>query len=138
MSTAVLLYSLVEFYRRVFRSYSLVGAALESGGIRAAIDRLALYGLLQYKVLKYRFPGVMHALIFYGIIILFIATVIRALDYYIGGWLLQPPFFYIYKLANNIAGVIVIVGVAWQPTGGGEGLHQGCRETRATTLSSRF
>ncbi|GBF09865.1 putative iron-sulfur protein [Aeropyrum pernix] len=111
LSSAVLLYSLVEFYRRVFRGYAPLEAAENTGGLRAAVDRLVWYGLLQYKVLRHRFPGIMHASIFYGILVLFIATIIRALDYYIGGWLLQPPFFYVYKLANNIAGILVIVGV---------------------------
>ncbi|MCE4615943.1 MAG: 4Fe-4S dicluster domain-containing protein [Aeropyrum sp.] len=112
ISTAVLLYSLIEFYRRVFKNQDVRKALGQSGGLGGALRKLWLYVLLQYKVIKHRFPGVTHALIFLGILELFIATIIRALDYYAGGIILTPPFFYIYKLANNLAGIAVLVGVA--------------------------
>jgi hypothetical protein len=106
---AVLAYSLAAFYVRVFgRSRP----PEPPGGLRGAARRLLVYALLQRRVLSHRFPGAIHALIFYGIAWLFVATVIRAIDYYAGGAILSSPFFYVYKLANNVAGAAVLAGGA--------------------------
>ncbi len=68
------------------------------------------YGLFQYKVLRHRFPGTMHLMIFSGMIWLFIATTLRALDTYFGPFL-TGDVFKVYKFLNNIAGLAVLLGV---------------------------
>ncbi len=107
LSLLVLAYSLIAFYVRVFG-----GSRPPSppGGLGGALRRLVVYAGLQKKVIAHRFPGAVHAMIFYGILWLFVATVLRALDYYLGGFILQPPFYYAYKLLNNLAGFAVIAG----------------------------
>ena len=109
VSTAVLVYSLAAFYLRVFGK---ARPPSPPGGVKGALRRLLVYAALQRRVLEHRFPGAVHAAIFYGIAWLFIATVIRALDYYTGGVILSTSFFYAYKLLNNIAGFAVLAGGA--------------------------
>ena len=106
VAALVVAYSLYEFYRRVFRE----GFPGLPGGLRGALARLVKYWLLQYKVLRHRFPGSMHAMIFYGMLWLFMATNIRAFDSYVYPILQVPAFFYLYKFLSNVAGTAVILG----------------------------
>ncbi len=68
------------------------------------------YAILQWKVLRKRFPGSMHALIFYGIGWLAVTTVLRAINAHVVVFLVGDVF-YVYKLLANIAGVIAIIGI---------------------------
>ncbi len=79
--------------------------------VRRALTNFAKYAVLQWKVLRDRFPGVMHALIFYGIGWLFIATILRALNVHVAVFLVGPVY-YAYKLLNNIAGLMVLAGAS--------------------------
>ncbi len=104
ISASILLYSLITAYRR----WTAYGEKL-SFNPGSLLRNIVLYSLLQWRVLRHRFPGLMHLAIFLGILWLFIMTVLRALDSYIGpflvGWVWMA-----YKLLGNIAGLLVLVG----------------------------
>ncbi len=104
ISASILVYSLVKAYLR----WTAYGERL-SFNLGGLTRNLILYSLLQWRVLKHRFPGLMHLAIFLGILWLFIMTVLRALDYYIGPFLVGWVWM-VYKLLGNIAGLLVIVG----------------------------
>ncbi len=75
-----------------------------------ALKNFGKFALLQWKVLRQRFPGVMHALIFYGIGWLFIATILSAINEHVVVFLVGDVY-YAYKLINNIAGLMAIAGI---------------------------
>ena len=108
---ALLLYSLVEAYRR----WTFGGERVEWGPLGSRAGSLAKYALFQWRVVRHRFPGTLHLLIFLGMGWLFMATIIRALDLYLfisllGRPLIGPDAFKVYKLLSNIAGAMVVVG----------------------------
>ncbi|MCE4613711.1 MAG: 4Fe-4S dicluster domain-containing protein [Desulfurococcales archaeon] len=107
----VVAYSLVEGFRRWTRGTGLSAGSLFFEGLRRGLPLLLRYGLLQARVLRRRFPGTVHALIFYGMAWLFIATILRGLDYWVGRFLVGD-LWKAYKLASNVAGAMVIIGVA--------------------------
>jgi len=104
ISASILLYSLVVAYRRWTAYGERLGFNL--GG---STRNLVLYSLLQWRVLRHRFPGFMHLAIFLGILWLFTMTVLRALDHYIGPFLVGWVWI-AYKFLGNIAGLLVVVG----------------------------
>ena len=104
---AVLLYALYLGYRR----WTYGGERIEWGPLGARLRLFAKYALFQWKVVRHRFPGTMHLLIYLGMGWLLLATFIRALDLHVfHGALIGPTFFKVYKLLSNIAGLMVIVG----------------------------
>jgi Fe-S oxidoreductase/nitrate reductase gamma subunit len=79
--------------------------------VKEALYNFTKFALLQWKVLRQRFPGIMHAMIFYGIGWLFLATILRALNMHVVIFL-TGNFYYAYKLLNNLAGLLVLVGAS--------------------------
>lgn len=72
--------------------------------------------LTQLKVLRKPTVGSAHALVFYGFIILFIGTILRALEYditmkFLGTRFLVDSNYLIFKLFMNIGGFIAIIGL---------------------------
>ncbi len=102
---ALLLYSLFEGFRR----WTYGGERIQFKPLGQRIEVFLRYGLLQWKVLRHRFPGTMHLLIFAGMIWLLIATILRAMDDYIVNFLVGDVL-RAYKLVSNLAGVSVLVG----------------------------
>ncbi len=81
-----------------------------------AVRNLIVYGVLQRRVLRKPSTGGMHALVFYGFIILFIGTVLRAVEYDItlklfGQRFLVGDVYLVFKLFMNIGGLIAIIGL---------------------------
>jgi len=105
ITVAVLAYSLWQAYKRV--TYG--GQRIEWGPAGLRIRNLVKYALLQWKVVRHRFPGTIHLLIFAGMLWLAIATMLRAFDEYFFR-ILTGETWMIYKLLSNIAGVMVLVG----------------------------
>lgn len=108
---AILLYALFEGYRR----WTYGGQRIEYGPLSARLKYFTKYALLQWKVLRQRFPGLMHLLIFAGMGWLFIATILRAIESdftipVLHARYLTGSVYEAYKLLNNIAGLSVIVG----------------------------
>ena len=80
---------------------------------------LVCHGLLQARTLSQRYPGVMHALMFWGFAVLFLGTVLATIDYDVtlrlpfglGFKLLRGPFYVAYKLALDLFGLFFVVGL---------------------------
>jgi hypothetical protein len=80
---------------------------------------LVRHGLLQGRILTQRYPGVMHALMFWGFCVLFLGTVLATIDYDITlrlPWgldfkLLQGPFYLAYELSLDLFGLFFVVGL---------------------------
>ncbi len=105
ITVIVLLYSLYKAYKR----WTYGGERIEIGPIGLRLRNLVKYALFQWKVLRHRFPGLMHLLIFGGMLWLLIATSLRAIDDHVTT-ILTGEAWMVYKLLSNIAGVMVIVG----------------------------
>ncbi len=105
ITAAVILYSLYIAYKR----WTYGGERLEISPVRLRLKNLVKYALLQWKVVRHRFPGTVHLLIFLGMGWLLVATSLRAIDdhfiRFIGG-----HFFIAYKFLSNIAGLMVLFG----------------------------
>ena len=82
-------------------------------------ERVALvvrHGLLQGRTLSQRYPGIMHALIFWGFCVLFLGTVLATLDYDIAvllfdAKLLKGPFYLVYELSLDAFGLFFVLGL---------------------------
>src|SRR5712692_8580252 len=83
-------------------------------------ERLRLvvrHALLQGRTLTERYPGVMHALMFWGFGVLFLGTVLATIDYDLlwapfGVKLLKGPFYLAYELSLDAFGLFFVVGLA--------------------------
>jgi Fe-S oxidoreductase len=82
-------------------------------------ERLGLvvrHALLQGRTLTQHYPGVMHALMFWGFCVLFLGTVLATIDYDItlplGFKLLQGPFYLAYELSLDAFGLFFVIGLA--------------------------
>jgi len=105
-----------------YRSYSRLGISARDmlsylrDNWKMMIEQLLSYGAFHRKTVKNRYAGVMHLMIFYGILILFISTSLIALSHDI----LKPLFhfgilvgwFYLnFEVWTNIGGIILIAGL---------------------------
>jgi Fe-S oxidoreductase/nitrate reductase gamma subunit len=79
-------------------------------------------GVIQYivghwRVLKDLYPGIMHALIFWGFALLFIGTGLEAFDHYSGLHFLKGTAYITFSFVLELAGLAVLIGVimaAWR------------------------
>ncbi len=77
------------------------------------------HALLQQRTLSQRYPGIMHALMFWGFCVLFLGTVLATLDYDVtlrlpfglDFKLLQGPFYLAYELSLDLFGLFFVVGL---------------------------
>ncbi len=73
---------------------------------------LLKYGILQLRTWRKAYPGVFHAMIFWGMIVLFIATVVVLIDYDLGLPIMKGKFYlYFQSLFVDIFGLLAIIGV---------------------------
>jgi Fe-S oxidoreductase len=81
---------------------------------------LLRHGLLQARTLTQRYPGVMHALMFWAFCVLFLGTVLATIDYDITTRLpfgldfklLRGPFYLLYELSLDLFGLFFVIGLA--------------------------
>ncbi len=111
ISAAIFLYGL---YRRMVSWFGSFPPPLPSPG--RALRNIVVYGLLQRRVVRKPSTGGMHVLVFYGFIILFIGTVLRALEYdvtlrFFGTRFLVGDTYLVFKFFMNIGGLIAIIGL---------------------------
>ncbi|MGC8621177.1 MAG: heterodisulfide reductase-related iron-sulfur binding cluster [Caldisphaera sp.] len=102
----ILLYSAYVGYKR----WTYGNEKIKWPSLTYIVKNFIQYVILQWKVLRKRFPGTMHALIFYGIGWLAVTTVLRAINAHVVIFLTGDVFF-VYKLLANIAGIIAIIGI---------------------------
>jgi Fe-S oxidoreductase/nitrate reductase gamma subunit len=74
-------------------------------------------GLFQSRILSQRYPGLMHAAIFWGFLVLFAGTVIATVDWEITrllfDWrLLKGPFYLGFEVVLDLFGVLLLIGLA--------------------------
>ena len=77
---------------------------------------LVVDGLFQRRLLREPYPGLMHAFLLWGFIILFLGTITIAVqeDFTVplmGVEFLRGAFYVTYKLILNIAGLLALVGI---------------------------
>jgi Fe-S oxidoreductase len=87
------------------------------GELHLRMRRLLTEGLLQSRILSQRYPGLMHAAIFWGFLVLLAGTVLATIDWEITrllfDWrLLQGPFYLAFELVLDLFGVVLLAGVA--------------------------
>ncbi len=98
-------------------------ALWREGKPEARLDRLPerfrfliRHGLLQARTLTQRYPGVMHALMFWGFCVLFLGTVLATIDYDLvwlpfGGKILRGWFYLAYEVSLDLFGLFFVVGL---------------------------
>jgi Fe-S oxidoreductase/nitrate reductase gamma subunit len=113
MAVAVLAMLLGIYWRiRVWRRGQ---PAVRFDHLGERLGRLTKYAIGQTKILSQRYPGWMHLGIFWGFVLLFMGTVLATLDADIwlplGGKLLIGPFYLVYKLVLDLAGLGFVIGL---------------------------
>jgi Fe-S oxidoreductase/nitrate reductase gamma subunit len=114
--------ALAFFFYGIYRRYFLwrkVGrdeGSISFDSLGKRLWFLIIDGLLQRRLLREYYPGLMHAFILWGFIILFLGTLTIALQEDItiplmGVSFLKGYFYLFYKLALNTAGLLGIVGI---------------------------
>ena len=104
------------FYRRA-KHWQLGQPEQLSGSVGQRIKSLLIYAIGQGRILKEKYPALMHVLIFVGIILLFFGTVTESFEHYIWQLILGQSrflvsdFYLIFSLILDIAGVAAIVGI---------------------------
>ena len=107
------------------RRIQLWRRGLAEFGLDRPLDRLGRtikYGVAQTRVLRQRYPGVFHFAIFWGMVLLFIGTVLGSADTDIFELifktkLLYGTFYVVYKVVLDLAAVGVLIGLglaAWR------------------------
>jgi Fe-S oxidoreductase/nitrate reductase gamma subunit len=99
------------FYRRV--------QIWRRGASEARFDRpleriglLVRYAVLQLRTWRKAYPGSFHALIFWGFVVLFMATVVVLVDYDFGIPIMRGEFYlYFQSLFVDVCGALAIVGI---------------------------
>jgi Fe-S oxidoreductase/nitrate reductase gamma subunit len=112
LGAILFLYGLYRSYRR----WTYGGQKIVIDHLFIRLKNLIKYGILQRKVLLKPFEGTMHSLIYIGFIILFIGTLLRALEAditlkFLGYRFLTGNIYLVFKLAMNIGGALAIIGL---------------------------
>ena len=105
-----------------YRSYSRMGITIDKMARYAwhnwarMIKQALMYGFFHKKNIKNRYAGIMHVLISYGILVLFIATALIALSHdilkpLIHQGILVGDFYLNFEVWANIGGVMLIAGI---------------------------
>ncbi len=104
ISVSIVAYSLFKAYKR----WTAHGEKIKANP-GSLLGNLTLYSLLQLRIVRHRFPGFIHVMIFAGILWLLIMTILRALDYYLAPFL-TGNLWVVYKFLGNVAGAMVLLG----------------------------
>ena len=72
---------------------------------------LVVYGLGSRRIVKENYPGVMHTLIYGGMVVLFIGTVTESADHYLRLSYLQGTVYLMFSLAMDGASLAIIAGL---------------------------
>src|SRR3990172_9234305 len=85
--------------------------------LRDRLQAVAAYALAQLRILTDRFSGTMHLALFWGMVMLFLGTVLATVDWDVTRLLwdiqfLQGSFYLGYELVLDIFGAVVVIGLA--------------------------
>src|SRR4030042_2331374 len=90
-----------------------IGLVFENAGPR--IRDFFVHGLCQVRILKKAYPGVMHFLIFWGVALQVVGTIINILNMLLFfPWVITFPrgtAYLVYELVMDIAGLMILAGV---------------------------
>src|SRR5688572_6819228 len=111
LSVAIFLYGFYEMVK-VWR----MGRPWKAGDWRRGLSRLVIGSHRKFK--QDRRPGTMHMWIFWGFVVLFVGTLIVAIDYDIfehllGSKLLFGNQYLLFEAAMDVFGVVLIVGTGY-------------------------
>jgi Fe-S oxidoreductase/nitrate reductase gamma subunit len=93
------------------------------GGPEARLDRIpdrmklvARHALGQVRTLSEAYPGIMHAIMFWGFLALFLGTVLATIDYditlpFFGVKLLKGTFYLLYETVLDLFGLFFVIGL---------------------------
>ena len=99
------------FYRRV----KIWGRGKADCRWDRPVERAALvakYAILQLRTWRRLYPGVMHAMIFWGFVVLTIATTVVMLDYDFGLPIMHGYFYLVFQsFITDVFGVLAILGI---------------------------
>jgi Fe-S oxidoreductase/nitrate reductase gamma subunit len=97
-------------WRRI-RLWRMGQPAKRTGQAGRRIGGLLLHGLGQRRVLGQTYPGLMHALIFYGFVVFFIATSLVGIEMDAGIPLLKGSFYLGFEVVVNAFTVLFLIGL---------------------------
>jgi len=86
-----------------------VGSSAPSG---PSLGKLAKYLLTHERIRRDRYAGWMHLLIFWGFVILFIATILVAIQHYFHIIFLTGATYLVFSLVSDLGGLAFCVGIA--------------------------
>ena len=103
-------------YRRWRLWIALGKPELRIDNLGGRIGMLLTNGLLQVKTFRDAYPGIMHGLIFFGFVVLFIGTALIAKETYITGpllgWTFLKGWFYLFfSFMMDLFGLFVLIGL---------------------------
>lgn len=98
------------FYRRL-QLWKLGRPENRWQDVKAGIQDLLAYGLFHKRILRDRYPGLMHFLIFWGFVLLVFATTIVALQADFGLNLFHGGLYLFIKITANLFGVFAVLGL---------------------------
>jgi Fe-S oxidoreductase/nitrate reductase gamma subunit len=103
-------------YRRWQLWAALGKPELSFDNLNRRLKLLLVNGLLQIKTFRDPYPGVMHGMIFFGFVVLFIGTALIAKETYITGpllgWVfLRGTFYLVFSFLMDLFGLCVLIGV---------------------------
>jgi Fe-S oxidoreductase/nitrate reductase gamma subunit len=103
-------------YRRWQMWVALGKPEIRTDHLGERIRSLFLNGLLQVKTFRDPYPGIMHGLIFFGFVVLFIGTTMIAKETYITGpllgwFFLRGTFYLLFSFLMDLFGLAVLIGV---------------------------
>ncbi|MCY0851410.1 MAG: (Fe-S)-binding protein [Thermoplasma acidophilum] len=118
ISFPVAIFDIYMWYRSYSKkgiNYRVMWSYLRSNFPRM-VKQFFSYAIFQRKIVKNRYAGIMHLFIFYGFVILFIATALIALSHdilkpLIGVGILYGAFYLIFEVFTQIGGIILIIGL---------------------------
>lgn len=108
--------ALVYGFSRYYRKWTFGHKKIRINKISTRLSMLLKYGLFQEKVVMRRYEGVMHLSMSMGMMGLFIATLLRAIEYdffmsFYQMKILVDFYYLVFKLMVNVSGVLVLIGV---------------------------
>lgn len=108
LSSAIIIFLIFKRWKAIFHDINITNV-VKLVFNKSSFRSLTTYWLFQGRVL--RTPrGRMHMFIYIGIIILFIGTLIRAIDYYFAYGSISGFSYIVFKLFMNIGGLFLFIG----------------------------
>ena len=118
LSFAVLIFVLAEFYIRYRKAGITAMPAIKYvlKNLKRFIAQILNYGAFHRKNIKNRYAGIMHLMIFYGMVILFVATSLIALSHDVlkatlGYGILTGDFYLNFEVWANFGGLLLVAGL---------------------------